>query len=235
MAAASLTFFLLLPTILLSAIISPARTEVSISLVNQHNPSQVYQNYSHKGLYDSGFSREVYKTGYLHRPGINDCNNASIVPAPNSSWIAVVANYSSCFEEQMKSIASANCSVVIINSDVAVRVNIRQHEVPVVVVSTLYMEYLNATLSDFDAPQVTATIVADNALIVFLLEVGTSLLLLVVLCFVAVCYGLRAKWHSDTCCSICCGCLRSQTHVYQKVPYNDNSSNPLNTKKDNLS
>jgi len=216
---------LLLPTILLYATIAPARSEVSISLINKLNQTLVYQNYSHEGFYNSGFSKEVYTTGFFSWPLIQDCNDEPLPPAPNSSWFAIVANHSSCFDEIIDKICSANYSVVVISSDISAKVkNIGQYEVPVVVVTTRYMEYLiGSALSEFDAPAVAATIVADNALIVFLLEVGTSLLLLTALCVVALCCGLLAKWHrtpQEVCCSTCYG---NHMPAYKKVPSNNAS------------
>ncbi len=217
----------------LFAISRTVQGEVDIRLSNLQHHTATYKNYSHTVFYDSGFSREVFKSGFLHGPDLSVCQG-TLPPTPNSSnssWFAIV-DISNCFGESIEKLKEAGYVLAIVSNTIKFATN-RKHNFTIVTVPQSYIEYLvGHALSNFTEPETLATIAANNALFVFGLEVGLYLLSLVALCVLALCLGLKIKWNQDLMDFCPCSCwkkyYRKSYSEYQTVP---NIMRPLNSLK----
>jgi len=221
--------------ILLFAITRTVLGEVDIRLSNLQNHTAKYKNYSHTVFYDTGFSREVFKSGFLHEPDLSDCQG-TLSPIPNSSnssnWFAVVVKNSNCFSESVEKLKEAGYVLAIVSNTIKFATK-RKHNFTIVTVPQSYVEYLvRHAISNFTEPEILTTVVTNNALFVFGLEIGLYLLCLVALCVLALCLGLKMKWDQDLldCCLCCCSKKNNRKNYseYQKLP---NTMRPLKSFK----
>lgn len=176
----------------------PSNAQISISLRNTSNWFTSFEEYHSTGFFKSQYANTHRSMeGYLHQPEPrNGCSHIQPLGDENS-WIAVIEDYPNCVVDMVTFVKNAGYSLILASSpndsNTHLTNEVRNLGFPIVLITEEYSDYLvQEGLSDFDNPDVLATV--KTAMDVTI-AITAFIAILVFLC--ACCL----------CCVCCCGYL----------------------------